>query len=164
MPRAAKWIQWVVTIGVVLFCVTSFALNIYQDFRDADAEREQMDAEGVETTAEVFRVERSYGQRGRQIVEITYDYEVGGVTYRKIARAYSQAARSLEEGHSVQIRYLASEPGTSAIVGNQAEVNWLPLGSFTYCVYGCGGMVLLAAIAVKVIQWRGRGRIRRLGS
>lgn len=161
MARSAKIIKWTILIGFNLFCVGSICLWLYQAYSDSKSKLKKLDTEGIETTAQVFRVQTREGSKGEKYTEITYHYEVDGVPYNAITYAHNKQVRTLIEGTPVQIRYVASDPHLSEIIGNEEDLdfgNYVPialcLGSCWTALFGTWGLVEFS-------EWKSKRRASR---
>lgn len=153
MPRSLKIFKWIILIGCNLYCVATLGPLFYHMFTDTKAEYQKLDEEGIETTAEVTRVQMYIGSKGRKEYEITYVFEANGIPYTEITWARTRRNTKLTEGDLVQIRYAASDPTISEIIGNEEDLS-LPFRPYSYGVLACFGILILSVPLLDLMDWR----------
>lgn len=153
MPRSLKIFKWIILIGCNLYCVAVLGQFLYREFADTKALYKKLDKEGIETTAQVTRFQVYEGKDTRY--EITYVFEANGVPYTEITWARTRRNESLTEGDLVQIRYAASDPTISEIIGNEQDLS-LPFRPYSYGVLACMGILILSVPLLDLMDWRSK--------
>lgn len=151
MPRSLKIFKWIILIGCNLYCVAILGQFLYREFADAETKYKKLNEEGIETTAEVTRLQVYEGKD--TYYEITYVFEANGVPYTEVTSARTRHNESLSEGDLVQIRYAASDPTISEIIGNEEDLS-LPFRPYSYGILACGGILILSVPLLDLMDWR----------
>jgi hypothetical protein len=122
-PRSVS-LTW---LGIVLSCLAVLLLGggaflgpwlFVQAGRD-QALLERMAVEGAVTGGTVRSIGLAHGEDNHR--KITFRYEVNGKSYDTSTTVGSNAAKGLQEAGGVQVRYLATDPSRSWIVGHEPQ-------------------------------------------
>ncbi|MBZ0318533.1 MAG: hypothetical protein K8L91_19120 [Anaerolineae bacterium] len=151
MPRSLKIFKWIILIGCNVYIVAALGVPFYHDYTDATSEYKKLNDEGIETTAKVTHMRISRVKNTSY--EITYVFEANGVPYTEVTWANTRRNKSLTEGDLVQIRYAASDPTISEIIGNEQDLS-LPFRPYSYGVLACFGILILSVPLLDLMDWR----------
>jgi hypothetical protein len=120
-PVSLKWQGVLVScLAVAMVCAgAGLAVKLYLDADRQGAGSRLMEEQGATTGGQVTAIGSPRGKEGRSKVD--YRYEVDGKAYKSSASVGSKGARQLKADPAIQVRYLPTNPGRSAIVGYEPK-------------------------------------------